>query len=335
MTTAIHHPWEVSQQDFPSTNPIQEQLKFLLQYAILAPSSKNTQPWKFSVAGDTIAIFADLSCWQPVADRDRRELYNSLGCALENLLVAAEHFGFRHEVRYFPQPSDDTLAAVVTLYPGGTPSEDRPGSGLHSITARHTQRGVYRDEAVPEALRRGLLASGSAPGLRVDLTDDPLIFSRVVELNLQADEMEFADPMFRKELGTWVAQGSFGASGLLSRIRGFLLARVNLGAAVGRHNAAVLSSAPLLGLISARRDDPMSQVQTGQALERLWLHATRLGLALQPMGQALEIPSLRAEFARIIPELGWVPEQVFRVGYPLRPERGHTPRRLLDQVLVG
>jgi nitroreductase len=311
MKTAVP-PWEVSQQDFPSICPIQEQLRFLLNYAILAPSSKNTQPWKFSVAGDTIAIFADLSRCQPVADRDRRELYISLGCALQNL-----------------------LAAVVTLHSGGTPSGDRARTGVRCIIARRTQRGVYRDEPILEPLRRGLLASGSAPGLRVDLTDDPLIFSRVVELNLQADEMEFADPMFRKELGTWVAQGSFGASGLLSRIRGFLLARVNLGAAVGRHNAAVLSSAPLLGLISARRDDPMSQVQTGQALERLWLHATRLGLALQPMGQALEIPSLRAEFARIIPELGWVPEQVFRVGYPLRPERGHTPRRPLDQVLVG
>src|ERR671910_1332744 len=98
-STTASSPWQVLSDYFPVTLPKQEQLKFLLQYAILAPSSKNTQPWRFSVGEDTIGIFADLSRWQPVADRGRRELYMSLGCALENLLVAIEDFGFGHNVK--------------------------------------------------------------------------------------------------------------------------------------------------------------------------------------------------------------------------------------------
>jgi hypothetical protein len=328
-------PWEVSFQDFPSMLPIQEQLKFLLQYAVLAPSTKNTQPWRFSIGENTIGVFADLTRWQPVADRGRRELYISLGCALENLLVAGEQFGFRHDVSYFPQSTNEELAAIVTFLPGGTPSIYRTGIALATITARHTQHGPYRDEPVTEEVRCRLLQSCSAAGLRVDLTDDPATRSRVIELNLHADEMEFADPEFRKELGYWVGQGVYGTPRLVSRLEGLLLSRVNLGRAIGKRNAAVLSSASLIGLISARTDDRTSQIRTGQALERLWLHATRIGIALQPMSQALEIPSLRAELARVILESGWIPEQVFRIGYAMRPAKQHTPRRSPDQVLLG
>jgi nitroreductase len=336
MSTLSKRPlWEVSLQDFPSALPIQEQLEFLLRYAILAPSTKNTQPWRFSIGADRVGIFADLTRWQPVADRGRRELYISLGCALENLLVAAEQFGFSHEVSYFPQPTNDELAAVVTFHPGGGTSVCRAGIVLGSITARHTQHGCYRDEPVAEEARGRLLHCCSDLGVRVDLTDDPSVRSRVVALNLHADEMEFSDPEFRKELGYWVGQGVFGSPRLLSWFGRLLLTHVNVGSAIGKRNAAMLASAALIGLISARTDDRTSQVRAGQALERVWLHATRLGIGLQPMSQALEIPWLRAELARVIPERDWIPEQVFRIGYPVRPPEQHTPRRSLDQVLLG
>jgi nitroreductase len=311
------------------------QLKFLLRYAVLAPSTKNTQPWRFSIGENTIGVFADLTRSQPVADCGRRELYISLGCALENLLVASEQFAFSHEVTYFPQSTNEELAAIVNFRPGGRPSIHRAGITLASITARHTQHGPYREEPLTEEVRGHLLQCCNTPGLRVDLTDDPGIRSRVIELNLQADEMEFADPAFRKELGYWVGQGVFGSPRLLSRLTGLLLTRVNLGRAIGKLNAALLSGAPLIGLISVRTDDRTSQVRTGQALERLWLHATRIGVALQPMSQALEIPSLRAKLAHVIPEPGWIPEQVFRIGYPLGPAKRHTPRRSADEVLLG
>ena len=328
-------PWEVSQEHFPAMLPIQEQLQFLLQYAVLAPSSKNTQPWRFSVGEDTVAIFADLGRWQPVADRGRRELYISLGCALENLLVAAEEFGFRHDVSYFPHSSNEELVAVVSFSPGGTASVYRAGITLANITDRHTEHGLYRDERVPGNARWRLLYSCADLALRVELSDDREIRSRVIELNLHADELEFADPEFRKELGHWIGRGVFGTPRLLSGLGGFLVSRLNLGPAVGKRNAIVMSSAPLLGLISARTDDRISQIQAGQALERLWLRATQMGIALQPMSQALEIPTLRAELARLIPERDWIPQQLFRLGYPMRQVIRHTPRRPVDQVLLS
>ena len=329
-------PWEVYLDCFPSSLPIQEQLKFFLQYAILAPSSKNTQPWRFSVAGNTVSLFADVTRGQPVADQSGRELYISLGCALENLVVAAELFGYGHEVSYFPHPGMKELAATVAFHPGGTFSPYRTGISLQNISDRRTQHGRYESRCIPEDARRRLLSCcGGDLGLRVDLTDDSAVRSRVVEMNLHADEMEFADPNFRKELGFWIGQGVFGTPRLLSWLGGHLLPHINVGRTVAMRNAEMLSSAPLIGLISTRADNREMQVRTGQALERLWLHATALGFALQPMSQVLEIASLRTELAQVIPETGWIPQQVFRLGYATGSPREHTPRRPVDEVLLG
>jgi nitroreductase len=333
--TTVSSPWEVFSDHFPMTLPKQQQLRFLLQYAILAPSTKNTQPWRFSVGEDTIGIFADLSRCQPVADRGGRELYISLGCALENLLVAIEDFGFGHSVKYLPHSGNDELAATVTVHPGGVRSVYRIGLPLSSITQRRTQHGLYANKPVTASSRNRLLHCCEDLGVRIDLIDDPAIRARVIELNLHADEMEFADPRFRKELGYWVGQGVFGTPRVLSKLGQALLSKVNLGRAIGKRNAATLASAPLIGMIRTDSDDRASQIRAGQALERLWLHATAMGIALQPMSQALEIPSLRAELGQVIPQNGWTPQQVFRLGYALKPRGDHTPRRPVAEVLLG
>ncbi|HEX7336331.1 MAG TPA: hypothetical protein VF252_03900 [Gemmatimonadales bacterium] len=327
-------PWMVSQQDFPSHLPVAAQLRYLLQYAILAPSSKNTQPWHFSVAGDTIGLFADLTRWHPIADCGRRELYISLGCALENLLVASEQFGFGHSVNYFPRQRNEELVATVVLHPGGSPCACRSGISLATMIDRRTQHGRYRQTSIDEAIRRRLLACSRILGVRIDLTEDRSIRRRVMELNLHADEMEFASPEFRLELGHWLGEGGNGSPRLLARLAGRLVARFDVGRVVGKINAAKLARGPLVGLISSRVDDRVSQLKAGQALERLWLHATRFELGLQPMSQALEVPSLRLELAQVIPGGGWVPQQVFRLGYPVHATGGHTSRRPLSQVLL-
>ena len=148
--------WNISEQDFPAGAPIETQLRFLLRYAILAPSVKNSQPWIFQVESGTVRIFADPERALAVTDPDQRELYISLGCALENLLVAAEHFGLGHEVTYFPEPDRPELAASVAFAPGGTPSPVRAGITLDAIAKRHNDNSVYRFVPVPEEVCRRL-----------------------------------------------------------------------------------------------------------------------------------------------------------------------------------
>jgi hypothetical protein len=326
--------WEVTEAHFPYDAPIEIQIGFLLRYAILAPSVKNSQPWAFSVQGNRIHLIADLSRAQSVADPGKRELYISLGCALENLLVAAEHFGLRHGVSYFPEPGQAELAATVHFAPGGVPSHVRAGATLSAIVRRHNDNSVFRPVAVPEQLQLRLMACCVETDLRVHLTDDRHFRRWIDALTLEADRVEFADPAFRKELGYWIGQGVFGAPPLVAGLERMLVSRVDLGEPVARQDHEILESAPLLGLICAAGDSHLLHVRTGQLFERLWLTATAMGVSIHPMSQTMRRPPLRAAVGELLPSAGWVPQHLFRVGFSSRQDDHHTPRRPVEDVLV-
>lgn len=65
----------------------------MMEQAVKAPSGHNTQPWLFRVQKDRIQILPDMSKSLPAVDPDNRELFISLGCATENLCIAAEAKG--------------------------------------------------------------------------------------------------------------------------------------------------------------------------------------------------------------------------------------------------
>ena len=88
MTGKNYEAWDVLESDYPADSPMEERLKFLLRYAILAPSGPNTQPWKFAINDGSVSVFADLSRALPFVDPSNRTLYMSVGCAIANLAVA-------------------------------------------------------------------------------------------------------------------------------------------------------------------------------------------------------------------------------------------------------
>ena len=70
----------------------------MVEYATKAPSGHNTQPWRFKSTGDGLVIVPNFDVALPVVDHDNRELYISLGCATENLMISAKHFGYEAEI---------------------------------------------------------------------------------------------------------------------------------------------------------------------------------------------------------------------------------------------
>ena len=84
-------------------------LAAILESATLAPSSHNTQPWRFELGETGISLFADRLRALPVNDPDDRELTISCGCALFNLRIAAAHAGFNTECQLLPDPGDEDL----------------------------------------------------------------------------------------------------------------------------------------------------------------------------------------------------------------------------------
>jgi nitroreductase len=326
-------PWQINEQDFPHQGNSTEKWKFLLRYASLAPSSHNTQPWRFLVGRNEVQVFVDKTRWLKVTDADQRELHLSVGCALENLLIAAEHFGYGHQVAYFPEPNQEELVAIVKFVPQGQPSPFRPPVLFEAMAIRHTNYKVYEPRPISEDDQKRLWACCVEESFWLYMTSSPEIKRQVDDLIARADAIQFADPAWREELGYWMGQGVFGTPWAIAKLSQLALPHLNLGKLTAKKDSQAFLSAPVVGLLSSRKNDRDAQVKTGQLFERIYLMAATLGIRVQPMSQVMQIPELKVKLAQLILVPTVFPQQLFRLGYA-EPEKEHTPRRPLEEVLV-
>ena len=326
-------PWQVEASDYPQDGALADRLRFLLRYAALAPSSHNTEPWRFAVTPERIDLFMDEARWLKVADDDQRELHISVGCALENLLVAAEHFGLGHGVQYLPDNGKDLLAACVTFSETGQTSSFRPPVLFEMLTVRHTNHQAYDHRSIPHDVLDRLQNLSDEDGLHLFLTDDLDTKRQVDELVTRADAIEFADPAFRDELAHWIGRGVFGTSWLMSKLGQLAVSHLNLGKSQAKTDSEMLMSSPVLGLICTESDDRVSQIKVGQVYERLSLLAASHGIWTQPMSQIVQIPELKQELRTLIPTPNLTPQHPFRIGFA-EPEDRRTPRRPLEEMLL-
>jgi hypothetical protein len=96
-----NYTWKPFGKDTAMPVPMLE----LVRAATLAASGHNIQPWQFAIDKNAIDIHPDYRRRLPVVDPKDRELWMSLGCALENLLIAARADGYMPEVTY-PDTAD-------------------------------------------------------------------------------------------------------------------------------------------------------------------------------------------------------------------------------------
>ncbi|HWQ18807.1 MAG TPA: hypothetical protein VN455_03445, partial [Methanotrichaceae archaeon] len=133
--------WNAKEGDYPSKKSIEEKIRFLLRYAVLAPSGPNIQPWKVYLRENEVTLMADFSRSLPNVDTNNRTLFMSNGCFLANLLIAAEHFGFGYDIEYLPDGTESDKIAVIG-FDEGEGAKKFPDL-FNAITRRHTNRKPY------------------------------------------------------------------------------------------------------------------------------------------------------------------------------------------------
>jgi hypothetical protein len=154
-----------------TTATIDQTLRRIVELACRAPSIGNSQPWRWSLAGDgTLELRADRSRRLDRADHLGRQLVLSCGAALHHARVAASALG--HPVAVVrPTPGEDPdLMAVLHARPGPT----TPGAQaeLRALEERRTDRRRFTTWPMAEDRLTRLAQSVATPGVQaVALTD--------------------------------------------------------------------------------------------------------------------------------------------------------------------
>ena len=128
----------------------------LIRYATLAANGHNAQAWQFAIRENAIDIYPDYSRRLPVVDPDDRELWISLGCALENLLISARATGYAAEVVY---PDSEE---VVQVHLSADRAQENPL--FDAIPLRQNTRSEYTGQPIEHSRLDQLVSLPLEPG---------------------------------------------------------------------------------------------------------------------------------------------------------------------------
>lgn len=318
-----------------------DKLRFCLNFATLAPSSHNSQPWLFRVLNDTVELYADRNHALRVVDPHDRELTISCGAALHHLRTAVRFFGDAEQTTLIPDPHHPDLLATVKLG-DPTPHDYHDVMMFRAMPDRRTNRGPYKPDPIPDDVLAKVLHQDHTPGVWVHRWDTPTDKHRVAELVGLADKAQFADDAFRAELAHWLRSNwtergdgipgfSQGLGVIESYVGPWVVRTFDVGDGTAAKDERLADGSPVLVLLGTDADTRDRWLAVGQALSRLLLVAQSYGLAVSYLNQPVEVPEVRPAVAGLAGRVGF-PQLLLRLGYPTSVPP-LTPRRRLEDAL--
>ena len=315
-----------------------ELVRELVRFATLAPSSHNTQCWKFAQQGLGITILPDLSRRCPAVDPDDHHVFVTLGCAAENLAHAALAHGLHAEARF------DATRDAIQLALAPTTAQASPL--FQAIATRQCTRGDYDGKPLYSEELTLLERAGTSNGVRMLLLTERPAMERVLDYVVQGNTAQLEDPAFVKELKSWVRFNGPDAvrtgDGLFSVCTGNPEIPAWLGQlAFGwfltpkgendKYARQVRNSAGI-AVFAGEAADKAHWVEVGRAYERFALQATALGIRNAFLNQPVEVAAVRPPFAAALGLAGQRPDLVVRFGRG--PALPSSLRRPVESVMV-
>ena len=322
--------------------------------AILAANPHNSQPWAFHVTESAVLVYADTLRRTGALDPLGREMHIGLGCAIENLVLAARARGLAPTVTLLPDGTGSDLVAEVAL---AKAAKER-SAVYDAIGDRHTNRGPYTSETVSADELTDLVDLTGLPGIAVHWVtadDDKATLGRLmvdaavaITGDRQQSEDSFAwfrssdDDVQRHRDGlTLDAQGMSPVVLTLAKLLPASSRSAGDKFWVTQTRKVHTKTAAAYGVITATdAHDVTTQLVGGRLLQRVHLTATHQGLALHHMNQITERidreslagqpPEFARRFAGLLPD-GVQPLSAFRIGHPVRDARP-SPRRGISEV---
>ncbi|MGN9908426.1 nitroreductase family protein [Phytohabitans sp. LJ34] len=277
-----------------TTSLTREEIADLCAAGVAAPSGGNAQPWRVTVAGDRLEVGADPARGSFLDVGGYASAF-AVGCFAENVAVAARARGLDHTVAV-------REGTVVFTFTGRRDAAPEPLAA--AVPERVTNRRLHKGPPLDDERVRRLAAAASAadPSSAVSAVSDPDGKRVVAEALGLADAVRMRHRAMFDDMVREIRWSEREARG---RLDGLDVRSLDLPAAT-RALLPVLRRLPWVRrlLPAARLGDtaralvrgcshvcclyttagstPDAMVAAGRATQRLWLEATRAGVAVHP-----------------------------------------------------
>lgn len=276
-------------------------IRSIIESAVQAPSGDNSQPWRFEVHEDHIDIYNLVGRDATLFNFKNRGDFLAHGALIENMVIAAEHFGYGAKVALLPEPGRSDHTATVYLE---KTAEKMEATLFNAIRERATNRRAYKAYALTAEEKQRIEQMKGAGGAEVRLADGREEVDRlatIVSLNerLLLENKHIHDFLF--SIIRWTDEEERGKPGMhiktleLAPPQRFAFRRFQswkfvqcankIGASkfIAKENAKGYASSSAIGAIIMQGDAPKDFMQAGRLLERMWLTLTDNGFSLQPV----------------------------------------------------
>jgi hypothetical protein len=319
------------------------EIEKILEYATKAPSGHNTQPWKFLIKKDEIQIQPDFNRALPIVDSDNHALYISLGCAVENVVLAAKNYGFSSNIE-IAKNNEGADFIAIKLRKDKTVEVDEL---FNHIDNRQVTRNEYSSSTVPSEDVKILLESTDFEGVHALVFTDSKAISELEPFIIEGSNLQFQNRDFVNELVSWIRfskkeveqkrDGIWHASmGMPSagRMVGNIIMKkfVSAKSEAKRWKKQIKASAGFV-LFTAEKNDVEHWVNLGRAFQRFGLTATKLNINHAHVNMPCEEHSVRKKLAAHFNLKNEHPLLLIRFGYS--EKMPYSFRRPLHETVIN
>ncbi len=353
--------------DTPSADAM---IRFIVSMGIRAPSADNCQPWRFLWNGKTLKVLKDHARTGFFYDANEESTLITMGAVIENMRIAASHYGLKTDINFFPDGTSCDVIAELHFFPAHIVEDPL----LPFIMLRCVNRNPYHKKRIEENVVEKLLqVAHDFPNTNIIWMDEERTKRIMRKIIFDADRILFEDSRLHAGLFQWIRLGKPGkctADGMTLDVLGLnalekkifprladwrtlsLLNRFGASRAPGLKSFSLLKQSPAYCLLTVARREPVEYLKGGMMVERFWITANALGVSVQPMAgfifllnhlyrdgamqfttrHRLMIQAIRWNLNRILTEkTSLVPVMFFRLGYASTPTF-RTSRRAVQEV---
>ena len=271
--------------------------------------------------------------------RNNRELFISLGCAVENLCIAASYFGYTTHII-----ECSIEAIILELTKNALTIED---SLFHQIEKRQTNRNIYNGNKISDGILQQLQSIPKENGIQFYFTEINTPFANTItQYIMKGNEIQMADIAFKNELLSWMRfnkkQVEATHNGLSYLVFGNpplprILARPIVSLflkpnAQNKSDRKKIDSSSHFVVCATQRDTIEEWINLGRTLQRFLLKVTEIGISYAFLNQPCEVAALAFDLREKLPVNKEHPTLIMRIGYA--KQIPYSPRKKIETLLV-